>query len=62
MSDPVVLLGVSRDDSDVKAIGLYETSEKAAEAVQLGLVPKGYFYSVITPAMNTVSEARKPPR
>ena len=62
MADPVILLGMSRDGSGIRAIGLFETKEMAQEAVQRGHVPINCFYSVITPAMNTVSESIKPPR
>lgn len=62
MADPVILIGLARDGGGIRAVGLFETKEMAQEAVQRGRVPINCFYSVITPAMNTVSESVKPPR
>ena len=48
MSDPVVLIGFSRDDVKLVAVGLYATQEAAREAVHRGNLPDGH-YSVFTP-------------
>ncbi len=62
MSDPVILLGMSTVGGGLAALGLFETIEKAQEAVQSGEVPKHCFFSIITPAMNTISETRQAPK
>ncbi len=63
MSDPVILIGMSTVGGGLVSVGLFETIEKAQEAVQTGeVVQQHCFYSVITPAMNTVSQTRQAPK
>lgn len=49
---PVVLIGVDFEKRGIGAVGLYESAERARQAVNLGEVPSGLTYSVMTPAMN----------
>lgn len=58
MPNPVILIGIDRDDYALSIVGLYESQELANEAVQSGGLPSA-FYSVITPEMNTCMQARK---
>lgn len=62
MSDetPIILIGTDREDGAICVIGLYETEEKARQAVQGGGLPAA-FYSLVTPKMNTYMEPRKLP-
>ncbi len=55
MSDdkaPVVMIGVNADGV-VGVVGIYETEQAARLDLQGRGVPPGYYYSLVTPAMNT---------
>ncbi len=52
MNTPVILVGTS-EDGFADVFGLYESIEAAQAAAMSGELPRKY-YSVITPALNTV--------
>ena len=58
---PAILVGIN-GIGNVAVVGMYETADRAEQAVNTGEVPHEFNYSVLTPEMNTFEvneEARK---